>query len=116
MVGASNSISTGSSSEGKTVKDGATWASFNFNDTTTEAALQGKKAAMKTDEGWKSVDEVLSNSEPGPGQFMARVKGTGLGLYIVRSVIEKHGGKVEVSSAGPNQGSTFTIRLPRAYA
>ena len=51
-----------------------------------------------------------------PGQFMARVKGTGLGLYIVQSVIEKHGGKIEVSSAGPNQGSTFTIRLPRAYA
>jgi len=51
-----------------------------------------------------------------PGQFMARVKGTGLGLYIVQSVVEKHGGKVEVWSAGPNQGSTFTIRLPRAYA
>jgi signal transduction histidine kinase len=51
-----------------------------------------------------------------PGEFMARVKGTGLGLFIVQSVVEKHGGKVEVSSAGPNQGSTFTIRLPRAYA
>jgi len=51
-----------------------------------------------------------------PGQFMARVKGTGLGLYIVQSVVEKHGGTVEVWSAGPNQGSTFTIRLPRAYA
>ncbi|MDP9267454.1 MAG: HAMP domain-containing histidine kinase [Acidobacteriota bacterium] len=51
-----------------------------------------------------------------PGQFMARVKGTGLGLYIVQSVIEKHGGKVEVASAGLNQGSTFTIRLPKAYA
>jgi hypothetical protein len=62
-----------SSSEGKTVKDGATWLAFNFNDTTTEAALQGKKAAMKTDEGWKSVDEVLANSEPGPGQFLARI-------------------------------------------
>src|SRR4051812_49113632 len=45
-----------------------------------------------------------------PGKFMARVKATGLGLFIVQSVIEKHGGKVEVSSAGPNQGSTFTIR------
>ena len=51
-----------------------------------------------------------------PGMFMARVKGTGLGLYIVQSVVEKHGGKVDVASAGPNQGSTFTIRLPKAYA
>jgi hypothetical protein len=62
-----------SSSEGKTVKDGATWLAFSFNDNTTEAAVQGKKAALKTDEGWKTVDEVLSNSEPGPGQFLARI-------------------------------------------
>ena len=45
---------------------------------------------------------------------MARVKGTGLGLFIVRSIIEKHGGRVFAESAGPGQGSTFTIHLPRA--
>ena len=49
-----------------------------------------------------------------PGLFMARVKGTGLGLFIVRSVVEKHGGKVFAESAGLGQGSTFTIQLPRA--
>jgi signal transduction histidine kinase len=49
-----------------------------------------------------------------PGRFMARIKGTGLGLFIVRSVIEKHGGRVFAESKGPGQGSTFTIQLPRA--
>jgi signal transduction histidine kinase len=49
-----------------------------------------------------------------PGRFMARVKGTGLGLFIVRSVVEKHGGRVFAESAGLGQGSTFTIQLPRA--
>ncbi|MDQ5845349.1 MAG: HAMP domain-containing histidine kinase [Acidobacteriota bacterium] len=49
-----------------------------------------------------------------PGRVMARVKGTGLGLFIVRSVIEKHGGRVFAESEGPGQGSTFTIQLPRA--
>ncbi len=49
-----------------------------------------------------------------PGRFMARVKGTGLGLFIVRSVIEKHGGKVFAESAGLGEGSIFTIQLPRA--
>jgi two-component system, OmpR family, sensor histidine kinase SenX3 len=49
-----------------------------------------------------------------PGRVMARFKGTGLGLFIVRSVIEKHGGKVFAESPGPGHGSTFTIQLPRA--
>src|SRR5262249_49878057 len=49
-----------------------------------------------------------------PGAVGRRVKGTGLGLYIVRSVIERHGGKVQVESEGLGRGSTFTVRLPGA--
>ncbi|MGI9065783.1 MAG: sensor histidine kinase [Pyrinomonadaceae bacterium] len=49
-----------------------------------------------------------------PGRVMARIKGTGLGLFIVSSVVAKHGGRVFAESAGPGQGSTFTIQLPRA--
>ena len=48
------------------------------------------------------------------GDFMARVKGTGLGLFIVRSIVEKHGGRVYAESPGLGRGSTFTIQLPRA--
>jgi PAS domain S-box-containing protein len=40
--------------------------------------------------------------------------GLGLGLSIVRSIVEMHGGTVEAHSAGPAQGSTFTVRLPLA--
>jgi two-component system, OmpR family, sensor histidine kinase SenX3 len=48
-----------------------------------------------------------------PGHFMARFKGTGLGLFIVRSIVERHGGRVYAESAGLGRGSTFTIQLPR---
>lgn len=48
-----------------------------------------------------------------PGRFMARVKGTGLGLFIVHSVVSKHGGRVFAESRGLGHGSTFIVHLPR---
>ena len=44
-----------------------------------------------------------------------QVKGTGLGLFIVRSIARRHGGDAYAESEGPGLGSTFTIRLPRVY-
>jgi len=44
----------------------------------------------------------------------SRVKGTGLGLFIVRNVVRRHGGKVWAESAGPGHGSTFVMRFPLA--
>jgi signal transduction histidine kinase len=49
-----------------------------------------------------------------PGQVMARVKGTGLGLFIVQSIVERHGGKVTAESAGEGLGSTFTMQFPKS--
>ena len=39
-------------------------------------------------------------------------KGTGLGLPIVRSIVEKHGGRVRADSRGEGKGSTFIVQLP----
>ncbi len=43
-----------------------------------------------------------------------KAKGTGLGLFIVGSVIRKHGGKIWAESKGEGRGSRFIIRLPKA--
>jgi len=40
-------------------------------------------------------------------------QGMGLGLFISKSIIERHGGRISVESK-PGEGSTFTIRLPWA--
>ncbi len=49
-----------------------------------------------------------------PGTLATRVKGIGLGLYIVRSVAKRHGGRAWAESEGPGQGSTFVLQLPIA--
>jgi signal transduction histidine kinase len=46
------------------------------------------------------------------GSISRRHGGLGLGLAIVRHLIELHGGTVEASSAGEGQGATFIVRLP----
>jgi two-component system, OmpR family, sensor histidine kinase SenX3 len=50
-----------------------------------------------------------------PGRWRSEVKGTGLGLFIVRSIVRRHGGDVSAASEGEGRGSTFSIRLPRVY-
>ena len=47
---------------------------------------------------------------------LSGVKGTGLGLFIVRSIARKHGGQVFAESEGVGKGTTVTLELPRRVA
>lgn len=49
-----------------------------------------------------------------PAAVAMRAKGSGLGLFIVRSVAKKHGGRAYAESEGQGRGSTFTLLLPKA--
>jgi signal transduction histidine kinase len=45
---------------------------------------------------------------------LTHMKGTGLGLFIVKAIAQKHGGKVFAASEGEGEGTTVTMELPRA--
>ena len=49
-----------------------------------------------------------------PALGVVRTKGSGLGLFIVRSVARNHGGRAFAESAGSGQGSRLTLLLPKA--
>ena len=60
--------------EGKTEKSGFTTINIQFGDNQMQAAMKGNKAAIKTEDGWKTTDEMSGDGgQPGPGMFIARM-------------------------------------------
>lgn len=49
-----------------------------------------------------------------PSSLTQKKKGTGLGLFIVRTIVKKHGGRIFAESKGEGEGSTFIVQLPKA--
>jgi signal transduction histidine kinase len=88
--------------------------SMDDNGTLTIALEQrdGMAEIVFADTGCGMSPEILENIfEP----FFTRSrtgKGTGLGLSISHRIVTQHGGEIEATSAGLDQGSTFTVRLP----
>jgi two-component system sensor histidine kinase SenX3 len=83
------------------------------------AAVDGKFATVRViDRGpgipKTELKQIFKRFYRVPGPLATRVKGTGLGLYIVRSVAKRHNGRAWAESEGPGHGSTFVLELPLA--
>jgi PAS domain S-box-containing protein len=79
-------------------------------------AENGQAVLRVTDEGvglsedvLPTVFELFAQGEQGIDRAHG---GLGIGLALVRTLVELHGGTVEAASLGPGRGSTFTVRLP----
>lgn len=86
---------------------------------TVEVIHSGEKVSVRVaDEGpgipQSELDAIFKRFYRVPGALASAVKGTGLGLYIVRSVAKRHGGRAWAESEGPGHGSTFTVEFPVA--
>jgi PAS domain S-box-containing protein len=86
---------------------------------TVSVTAEGDEAVARIRDSGIGIDaamlpylfEVFTQAD----RSLARSKGgLGLGLALVKGLVELHGGAVEARSEGPGQGSEFTVRLPRA--
>lgn len=81
------------------------------------AALRDEVVVRVADDGPGLTTEeqarVFEKFYRGGNATARRERGSGLGLAVVRSLVELHGGRVWVESA-PNQGACFSVALPRA--
>jgi two-component system sensor histidine kinase SenX3 len=81
------------------------------------AKVDGKYASVRVSDQGAGIPKaelkrIFKRFYRVPGPLASRVKGTGLGLYIVRSVAKRHGGLAWAESQGPGRGSTFVLQFP----
>ena len=101
------------------VDNAVKYSGNNVQVTVETAAVDQKFACVRVCDCGAGIDkgqlkDVFKRFHRVPGPISARVPGTGLGLYIVRAVAKRHGGRTWAESEGLGQGSTFVLQLPIA--
>jgi signal transduction histidine kinase/ActR/RegA family two-component response regulator len=91
-----------------TPEGGSVCLSLSATDTQVEIAISDTGSGITPD----FLPYVFERFRQGDGGSKRRYGGLGLGLAIVRHLVELHGGTVTAESAGPDQGATFRVSLP----
>jgi signal transduction histidine kinase len=87
----------------------------------TLRAGEGQQAVIEVEDDGKGIDAAALPRLFEPSTHAERLNrgaqgGLGIGLVVVRGLVEMHGGRVEAFSAGIGRGSRFTVRLPLVAA
>jgi PAS domain S-box-containing protein len=81
------------------------------------AAREGDEAVVEVEDNGTGITpdllpHVFGLFAQGRNPASVGQPGLGIGLWLVKKLVELHGGSIAAASAGPGQGSTFTVRLP----
>jgi PAS domain S-box-containing protein len=93
-----------------TSRDGHVYVSFRESDASAELVVRDTGMGIHPD----FVPRVFERFRQAEGPVTRTHRGLGLGLAIVRHLLELHGGTVTAESPGEGLGATFTIRMPLA--
>jgi signal transduction histidine kinase len=100
------------------IDNAVTYSSGDIRVRVSLEAIEGDRLAVKVKDHGVGISQaelkrIFRRFYRVPAAVALRVKGSGLGLFIVRSVAKKHGGRAFAESDGPGHGATFTLLLPK---